>query len=114
MFYTILSSVLALGYAASAVGVLANVKFYSDAMAKVRVGKQLATVIAVLELAAVAGLVAGIFVPALGAAAGAGLVALMTGAAIFHVRAKDFAGLPTVVILGALSALAAVLAVRAA
>jgi DoxX-like protein len=114
MIYTILSTVLALGYAASAVGVLANVRFYADAMAKVRVGKRLATIIAVLELAAVAGLVAGIFVPVLGAAAAIGLVALMSGAAVFHIRAKDFAGLPTVTILGLLSALTAVLAVRAA
>lgn len=114
MLYKILSGALALGFGASAAGVIAGVRFYTDALAKVGVGKGLATVIALLELAAAAALVTGIFYPAFGAAAAIGLVALMVGAAAFHVRAKDFAGLPTVVVLGALSALTAVLTLQAA
>lgn len=46
-------------------------------------------IIGALELAAAAGLVAGLVVPALGAAAGAGILALMAGATAAHVRAGD-------------------------
>jgi hypothetical protein len=35
--------------------------------------------------------------------AGVALVASMTGAAVCHVRARDFAGLPTVAVLSVLS-----------
>ncbi|GIH17233.1 DoxX family protein [Rugosimonospora africana] len=42
-----------------------------------------------LELAAAAGLVAGLFVGPLGMAAAGGLVALMAGATLVHARVKD-------------------------
>lgn len=45
--------------------------------------------IGVLELAAAAGLVAGLVVPALGAAAGAGVIVLMAAAAAAHIRVGD-------------------------
>ena len=45
--------------------------------------------IGALETAAVIGLLVGLFVPAIGVAAAAGLVLLMTGAAIIHLRADD-------------------------
>jgi hypothetical protein len=45
--------------------------------------------IGALETAAVIGLLIGLFVPALGVAAAAGLVLLMTGAAVTHLRAGD-------------------------
>jgi hypothetical protein len=45
--------------------------------------------IGLLEVAAAIGLVAGVAVPALGIAAGAGLVMLMAGALIVHYRAGD-------------------------
>jgi len=46
-------------------------------------------VIGALEVAAAAGLLIGLGVAALGVAAAIGLVALMIGALIFHVRAGD-------------------------
>lgn len=42
-----------------------------------------------LELAAVAGIVVGLWWTWLGVAAGAGVVLLMAGAVVFHARAKD-------------------------
>ena len=42
-----------------------------------------------LELAAVAGVVVGLWWAWLGVAAGAGVVLLMVGAVVFHARAKD-------------------------
>ena len=46
-------------------------------------------VIGALELAAVAGLVAGFVAPALAVAAAAGLLLMMAGAVVSHVRAGD-------------------------
>ncbi|PYF97356.1 DoxX-like family protein [Georgenia satyanarayanai] len=45
--------------------------------------------IGVLELAAVAGIVIGLWWTALGVAAGAGVVLLMVGAVVVHARVKD-------------------------
>ncbi|WP_409490142.1 DoxX family protein [Amycolatopsis sp. cmx-11-12] len=67
--------------------------------------------IGALEVAGAAGLVAGLFWRPLGAAAAIGLVALLIGAAISHLRAGD--GIKEVVPsiwLGVVSAAAAVLA----
>lgn len=58
-----------------------------------------------LELAAVAGIVVGLWWTWLGVAAGAGVVLLMVGAVVVHVRAKD--QLPAMVPALALLALAA-------
>lgn len=58
-----------------------------------------------LELAAVAGIVVGLWWTWLGVAAGAGVVLLMVGAVVVHVRAKD--PLPAMAPALALLALAA-------
>ncbi|WP_433017974.1 DoxX family protein [Kribbella sp. CA-294648] len=84
-----LSTVLALGVGARAFGALINVRLSVDAMAKVRVGKWLATVIALLESAAVWDWSPASFLRLLGGAAGFGLVALMTGAALCRIAATD-------------------------
>ncbi|MGI9601750.1 MAG: DoxX family protein [Acidimicrobiales bacterium] len=51
--------------------------------------QQLWTIIGVLELAAAGGVLLGLWVPALGLAAAAGVVALMIGALIVHLRNGD-------------------------
>ncbi|MFD6995991.1 DoxX family protein [Streptomyces mirabilis] len=58
-----------------------------------------------LEVAAAAGLLAGLRITALGAAAAAGLILLMTGAVVVHLRSGDPAArcLPAAVV-GALTA----------
>ena len=61
------------------------------------------------ELAAVAGLLTGLFWSPLGVAAAIGLVVQMIGAVRFHVRAKD--PLPVAVVPGVFAAAATVLAV---
>lgn len=88
-------------------GALAGVRYYTDIMASVGVGGRLARVISGLEIAAAVGLVAGVFYPLFGVAAAVGLVALMAGAVGFHVRAKEFKGLPAPASLGMLSVVAA-------
>ncbi|MGC5015998.1 DoxX family protein [Streptosporangium sp. DT93] len=54
------------------------------------VGRSAAAVIGALELAAGAGLLIGLAVRWLGVAAAAGLVLLMAGAVVTHVRAGDY------------------------
>ena len=91
-------------------GTLLGVRFYTKILDTVGVGKPLSTVIAVLEIAAAAGLVAGMFVPVLGIAAAIGLAALMLGAFRYHLRARDFQGMAAPLVLAALSVVAAVAA----
>ena len=71
--------------------------------------------IGALEVAGAAGLVAGLFWPPAGIAAAVGLVALLIGAAVSHLRAGD--GVKEIVPpiwLGLVSATAAVLAIASA
>ncbi|MFN0091455.1 MAG: DoxX family protein [Acidimicrobiales bacterium] len=56
--------------------------------------------IGALEIAGAAGLLLGLGVAPLGAAAGIGLAALMAGAVVTHVRAKDIAHAPPAIALG--------------
>lgn len=51
-------------------------------------------VIGALELAAAAGLVAALFIPALGVAAAIGLSLLLAGAVVAHLRVDDAGGAP--------------------
>lgn len=60
-----------------------------------------------LELAAAAGLAAGLFIGVLGIAASTGLVALMIGAVVVHARVKDpIAKTVAPIAVGALAAVA--------
>ena len=61
-------------------------------------------VLAACELSGAIGLVAGIWFPPLGIAAGAGLVIYFIGAVVSHVRVGDFKGLGSAVFMLALSA----------
>ncbi|MEV0568526.1 DoxX family protein [Dactylosporangium sp. NPDC050588] len=106
MVFRILFAILAIGFTAGGIGTLLGIPFYVAVMKKVGVDKTLSAVIALLEIAAGTGLVAGLFFPALGAAAAAGLALLMIGAVIFHIRSKDYNGLVAPILLGLMSAAA--------
>lgn len=67
-----------------------------------------------LEAAGGLGLVVGIWWAPLGIAAGIGLVLYFLGAVFFHVRAKDFAGLPPAAVILVLSIAALVLRIATA
>ncbi|MFG2302535.1 DoxX family protein [Actinacidiphila glaucinigra] len=60
-----------------------------DRMAHLGVSSGLTRLIGVVEVAAIVGLLTGLVWPPLGVAAAVGLVMQLTGAAIFHARAKD-------------------------
>ena len=66
----------------------------------------LGTTTGVMEVLTAVGLVIGLRRLPLGIAAATGLVALMVGAVIYHLRAADWAGLGGPIILGLLAAAA--------
>lgn len=111
MVTKILFVVLAAGFANGAVGTLRQASPYAEIMERVGVGRRSAIAIAGLELAAAAGLLAGLVQPALGALAAGGLVLLTIGAVGFHLRVSDPRGAAVPAALGALSAVALLLAV---
>ena len=63
-------------------------------------------VLAACEVAGAVGLVAGIWYPPLGVAAGVGLVIYFIGAVVSHVRVGDFKGVGSAVVMLGLSAAA--------
>ncbi|HEU5110650.1 MAG TPA: DoxX family protein [Micromonosporaceae bacterium] len=85
----VVSTIVALMTAYSAVMKLTADKQFLAVRDRLGVPGPLWTSIGVLESAAVAGLVAGIWVPALGVAAAAGLVLLTVGALGAHARVRD-------------------------
>lgn len=60
-----------------------------ERMAHLGVSAGLTRLLGMLEIAAIVGLLAGLFWMPLGVAAAIGLVLQMIGAAVFHARAKD-------------------------
>jgi uncharacterized membrane protein YphA (DoxX/SURF4 family) len=69
---------------------------------QLQINPQLYRVVGFLEIAAVAGLLIGLVVPVLGAAAAGGLALLMIGAIVSHILAGDAKGsLPAAVIFAA-------------
>jgi uncharacterized membrane protein YphA (DoxX/SURF4 family) len=85
----ILAVLLALGFAASGVQKLTRAKMMVEGASHIGVPYSLYMVIGVLEVLAAVGLIVGLWVAALGIAAGIGIVLLMIGALIFHIRAGD-------------------------
>ncbi len=100
----ILFIVLAVAFGPGGVAGLAGADVIRDSWEKVGVSDTLGTIIAVLEILAAIGLLVGLRRPVVGVAAAAGLVALMVGAVIYHIRAEDWAGLGGPVVLGLLAA----------
>ncbi len=87
----VLSILLAISYLGSGgMKVLGQAKII-EGLDKLGVSRNLSRVIGALELAAAAGLLLGLVIGWLGAAAAIGLVLLMAGAIVFHIRAGDYA-----------------------
>ena len=105
----VLTAILSATFLALAVPKLTGQRQMVDRMAHLGVSAGLTRVLGVLEVAAVAGFLLGLFWPLLGVAAAAGIVAQMIGAAVFHTRAKD--PVPVVVTPIGFGIMAAVLAV---
>jgi hypothetical protein len=85
----VLSGLLALVFGAGAAGKLTRARGELSKAAKLGIPWPRYRLIAVPEAAAAAGLLAGLGIAALGVAAAAGLVALMTGALAFRIRVRD-------------------------
>jgi hypothetical protein len=85
----IASVLLALVAAASAVPKLAGTRQMLDEATHLGIPRTGYVVIGALELAAAAGLLAGLAVAPLGVAAAGGLVLMMAGAVVSHLRAGD-------------------------
>jgi len=84
-----LSGLLAFVFGAAAVGKLTKTRTELGKASKLKISWPRYRLIAVPEVAAVAGLLAGLAIAAFGVAAAAGLVALMAGALAFRIRVRD-------------------------
>lgn len=102
----VLSVLLALVVAAAGIGLLQGSEVATVNMDRLQVPHRIRPLIGVAEVLAALGLLAGLVVSGLGAAAAAGVLALMVGAVVFHTRAHDPANeyVPAVV-TGSLAAL---------
>jgi uncharacterized membrane protein YphA (DoxX/SURF4 family) len=85
----VLAILLSLAYAASGIQKLAGTKMMREGADHLNIPFPRYRLIGVLELLAVVGLLVGLAVWPLGVAAAAGLVLLMAGALVFHLRAGD-------------------------
>ncbi|MFE0450269.1 DoxX family protein [Streptomyces sp. NPDC058914] len=107
---TVLAVVLAAVFLLVGVAKLAAVPAMREAAAHVGMTTTHYRLLGALEVAATIGLLAGLWITALGAAAAAGLVLLMTGALIVHLRAGHPASrCAPAVVVGALAAVHLVL-----
>jgi uncharacterized membrane protein YphA (DoxX/SURF4 family) len=84
-----LSIILAAVFMATGVQKLLGERKTRERMDHLGVSAGLTRVIGALELAAVVGLLVGLYWAPAGLAAAVGLVPLMIGAAVYHVRARD-------------------------
>lgn len=85
----IVSVLLALAYLAAGAGKVAMNKMSQDQSAHFGLSANAYRAIGALEVAGALGLLIGLWVAPLGAAAAVGLVLLMVGAVVVHTRAKD-------------------------
>jgi uncharacterized membrane protein YphA (DoxX/SURF4 family) len=100
----VLAILLALAFGAAGAQKLAGAKMAVDSSGHLGIPLSRYRLIGVPELLGAIGLLVGLAVWPLGVAAAAGLVVLMAGAVIFHIRAGDkIAGFGPAVALGALS-----------
>jgi hypothetical protein len=98
-----LSVILAVVFIATAVPKLTGQAQMRERMAHLGVSEGLTRVIGVLELVGAAGLVVGLYWAPAGIAAAVGLVLLMIGAAIYHLRARDAVGVVATPVVFALA-----------
>ncbi|MFC0542727.1 DoxX family protein [Kutzneria chonburiensis] len=107
--YVVVATVLAAALVASGLGKLTRAKAIVDSMTRVGVPLRAFPPLALCELAGAAGLVVGIWRPALGIAAAVGVILYFVLAAGQHVRRKDIQGTPPAVVLLILAVVALVL-----
>ncbi|HET6736306.1 DoxX family protein [Mycobacterium sp.] len=111
-FVAILSGVLAVAFLLSGVAKLVGVEALEKSARKLGISRRLHVTAGLLEIAAAAGLVLGLWWIPLRIAAAAGLTVMMAIAVGYHVRGKDKAVETSVpALLGALTLVAAVLSV---
>jgi uncharacterized membrane protein YphA (DoxX/SURF4 family) len=85
----VLSVILVAVFLGTSVPKLTGQRQMRERMDHIGVSVGLTKVIGVLELAAVVGLLVGLFWPPAGIAAAVGLVLQMIGAMVYHLRARD-------------------------
>jgi uncharacterized membrane protein YphA (DoxX/SURF4 family) len=92
IFTAVLSVLLAAGLAVGGAKKLStDADVMTAELGRLGVSLRLARLIGLLEILGAAGLVIGLWAGPLGIAAATGLVVLMSGAVIYHVRARDTA-----------------------
>ncbi|MGW6417560.1 DoxX family protein [Streptomyces sp. NPDC055055] len=96
--YAVVATLLALAAAGSAFMTFTRNPQVIGGMTKVGVPESRLPLLATAKAAGALGLLAGLVVPALGAAAAAGLVLYFAGAVIAHLRVKDFELAPAAVL----------------
>ncbi|WP_405708193.1 MULTISPECIES: DoxX family protein [unclassified Streptomyces] len=111
--YAVVAALLALGLSASAFMTFTRNPQVAGSTTKLGVPDSWLPWLATAKTAGVLGLLAGLVVPPLGMAAAVGLVLYFVGAVIAHLRAKDYAVAP-VVVLTLLSVVALVLRIASA
>ncbi|MFI9001373.1 DoxX family protein [Streptomyces sp. NPDC053541] len=111
--YVVVAGLLAFASTASAVLTFTRNPQVVSSMEKVGVPETWLPWLATAKAAGALGLLAGLFVPVLGAAAAVGLTLYFIGAVISHLRVKDFNVAP-VVVLTLLAAAALVLRIASA
>lgn len=97
--YVVVAALLALASAASAFFTFTRNPQIVSSMAKVGVPDAWLPWLATAKAAGAVGLLFGLAIPLLGQAAAVGLVLYFVGAVIFHLRAKDYAVAPVVVLV---------------
>ncbi|MFE0650056.1 DoxX family protein [Streptomyces sp. NPDC059534] len=96
--YVVAAALLAFAATASAFLTFTRNPQVVGNMTKVGVPESRLPLLATAKAAGALGLLAGLFIPALGVAAAAGLVLYFAGAVIAHLRAKDFELAPAAVL----------------
>ncbi|MBU2669334.1 DoxX family protein [Actinoplanes bogorensis] len=112
--YTVFAIVFALAVAASATAKLRRADNVTTSLAAAGVPESWFNRLALLQFAGAAGLLVGIAWRPLGIAAAVGLVIYFAGAVGFHVRTRDFKGMPMPLVLVVPSAVALALGIASA
>ena len=112
--YVVVAVVLAVASIGSATAKIRRDERVTAGLSAAGVPESWFTRLALLNYAGAAGLLIGIWWRPLGIAAALGLTLYFLGALVFHVRAKDFKGMPMPVVLFVLSAVALTLGIASA
>ncbi|PVE12015.1 DoxX family protein [Streptomyces scopuliridis] len=97
--YAVVGILLAAVLTGSAVGTFTRQEKIVGSMTGLGVPESWLSRLATLKSAGAVGLIVGLWVPLLGVAAAIGVILYFIGAAVTHLRAKDYAIAPVVVIL---------------